>query len=209
MQFTAAGKPFAGPLPTDRPNTFGGYASFRQKWFGGESQFGLSQSIYQGSPVSTAWPTGTSTSAVQFVADQSSWVPITRASDGTIVAGTIQHGRRTPAYLQTDANLTHYVHVNKEHENRKLGGEINISNLLGQHSVTGYNQVPLTAAVYPYNATANPLGIDWNAMMSGWDYVGVSNNDPKNGNKLVSSTYGLPNLYQSGRQIRLKLAYTF
>jgi hypothetical protein len=205
MQFTAAGKPFAGPLPTDRPNTLGGYASFRQKWFGGESQFGLSQAIYQGSPVSTAWPTGTSTSSVQFVADQSSWVPITRASsDGSIVAGAIQHGRRTPAYLQTDANLTHYVHVSKEHENRKFGGEVNVSNLLGQHSVTGYNQVPLTAAVYP-KTTTNPIGIDWNAMMTGWDYVGVSNTN----NKLVSSTYGLPNLYQTGRQIRLKVAYTF
>ncbi len=88
MQFTAHGQAYGGDLPTDRPNTLGGYGSYRLKWFGGDSQIGLSQSIYQGSPVSTAWPTGTSTSSVQFVEGQSSWVPITRGSDGSIQAGT-------------------------------------------------------------------------------------------------------------------------
>jgi Carboxypeptidase regulatory-like domain/TonB dependent receptor len=208
MQFTAHGQPFAGPLPTDRPNTVGGYGSYRTKWFGGESQIGLSQTIYQGSPVSTAWPTGTSTSSVQFVEGQGSWVPITRASDGSIQAGAIKQNYRTPAYLQTDANLTHYVHVSKEHENRKLGGEINVSNLLGQHAITGYNEVPLTAATYP-TTTSNPVGIDWKSMESGWDYVGVSNANNSLGNKTVSNTYGQPNIFQPGRQIRLKVAYTF
>jgi hypothetical protein len=204
MQFTAHGQAFGGNLPTDRPNTFGGYGSYRQKWFGGDSQIGISQSIYQGSPVSTAWPTGTSTSSVQFVEGQGSWVPITRAGDGSITAGTIKNNYRTPAYLQTDANLTHYVHVSKEHENRRFGGEINVSNLFGQHAITGYNEVPLTAAVAP-STTSNPTGFDYLAMESGWDYVGVSNSNKK----LVSSTYGLPNIFQPGRQIRLKVAFTF
>ncbi|HEY4355348.1 MAG TPA: carboxypeptidase regulatory-like domain-containing protein [Acidobacteriaceae bacterium] len=204
MQFDAHGKPFGGPLPTDRPNTFAAFGSFRQKWFGGETQLGLSQAIEQGSPVSTAWPTGTSTSSVQFVEDQSNWVPVTRATDGTIVAGTPQHGRRTPAYIQTDGSLTHYVHISKDHENRRFGGEINVSNLLGQHSITGYTEIPLTAAVYP-STTSNPTGFDFNAMMTGWDYVGVSNS----AKRLVSNTYGLPNLFQTGRQVRLKVAYVF
>ncbi len=204
MGFNAHGKPYGGDLPTDRPNTVGGYGSYRIKWFGGDSQIGLSQAIYQGSPISTAWPTGTSTSSVQFVEDQSSWVPITRASDGSIQAGTIKHGYRTPAFLQTDGNLTHYVHVSKEHENRKLGGEINVSNLLGQHAAMGYTEIPLTAAVSP-TTTSNPFGFDYYAMETGWDYVGVSNTNKK----LVSSTYGLPNLFQTGRQIRLKVAFTF
>jgi hypothetical protein len=208
MQFTAHGKPFSGDLPTDRPNTLGGYGSYRLKWFGGESQLGLSQTIYQGSPISTAWPTGTSTSSVQFVEDQSSWVDITRGSGGNIAAGTIHRGRRTPVFTQTNANLTHYVHISKEHENRKFGGEINVFNLLGQHAIQSYNNVPLTAATYPYTTT-NPIGIDWNSMMSGWDYVGVSNNDPKNGKKIMSTSYGLPNLFQTGRQIQLKVAYIF
>jgi len=204
MQFTAHGETLGGPLPTDRPNTFGAYGSFRQRWFGGESQIGFSQAIYQGTPVSTAWPTGTSTSSVQFVENQSNWLPITRASDGTISTGALQRGRRTPAYLQTDVNLTHYVHVNKAHENRKFGGEINIYNLLGQHAPTGYTEIPLTAAVYP-STTTNPTGFDFYSMMTGWDYVGVSNA----AKRLASSTYGLPNLFQSGRQMRIKVAYIF
>jgi hypothetical protein len=206
MQFNAHGQPFSGRLPTDRPNTFGGFGSYRLKWFGGESQLGLSQAIYQGTPVSTAWPV-VSTSAVQFPEDQGSWLPVTRASNGDIVAGSVQHDRRTPAYLQTDANVTHYVHVSKEHENRRFGGEVNVSNLLGQHAVVGYNQVPLTAATYP-TTTSNPIGIDWQALETGWNYVGTSNTGAQ-GNKIVSSTYGMPNLYQSGRQLRLKVAYTF
>ncbi|MDE1176900.1 MAG: carboxypeptidase regulatory-like domain-containing protein [Edaphobacter sp.] len=204
MQFTAHGKPFGGPLPTDRPNTLGGYGSFRQRWFLGETQLGLSQAIYQGTPVSTAWPTGTSTSSVQFVEDQSSWVPISRGGDGSIIAGAVQHNRRTPGYFQTDANLTHYISVSKQHEPWKLGAEINVSNLLGQHAITGYTEVPLTAAVYP-NTTANPTGFDFNAMMTGWDYVGVSNTK-KN---LVASNYALPNIFQTGRQMKILIRFIF
>ncbi len=68
----------------------------------------------------------------------------------------------------------------------------------------GYTEVPLTAAVAPAT-TSNPTGFDYLAMESGWDYLGVSNT----AKKLVSSTYGQPNLFQTGRQIRLKVAYTF
>lgn len=98
--------------------------------------------------------------------------------------------------------------MSKEHENRKFGGEMNVTNLLGQHAIMSYNNIPLTAATYP-TTTSNPLSIDYNQMMSGWDYVGVSNNDPKNGKKIVSNTYGQPNLFQTGRQIRFKVAYVF
>ncbi|QEE30112.1 TonB-dependent receptor [Terriglobus albidus] len=212
MQFDAHGNVMNGPLPTDRPNTFGGYGSYGQKWLLGETRLGLQQVIYQGSPVSTSWPV-ISTSAVQQVEGLGNWVPITRGSGGTITAGAVQTGRRTPAYLQTDANLTHYVHVSQDHENRKFGIEMNVYNLFGQHAVTAYNQVPLTAATYPSVSTStNPTGINFNSLLTGWDYVGVSNNGsgPSNqGNKIVSSSYGLPNLFQSARQIRIKVAYTF
>ncbi|MCU1320167.1 MAG: TonB-dependent receptor plug, partial [Edaphobacter sp.] len=33
MQFTAHGKPFGGPLPTDRPNAFQAFGNYRQHWF--------------------------------------------------------------------------------------------------------------------------------------------------------------------------------
>jgi hypothetical protein len=205
MQFDAHGKPFAGPLPTDRPNTFTAFGSYRQKWFGGESQLGLSQVILQGTPVSTAVPTLGTTSSIQFVEGQGSFVPFTLDSSGNLVAGAIQRNRRTPAYTQTDANLTHYVHVSKEHENRKFGGEVNFYNLLNQHAVTGYNEVPITAATAPPNTTANPTGFDFQSLMTNFDYVGVMNYR----RNILSSTYNLPNLFQSARQLRFKIAYTF
>ena len=136
MQFTSHGKYFGGPLPTDRPNTFQGFASYRQKWFGGESQIGWSQSFYQGTPLSTCWPTLASTSSCQFVEDQGNWVNLHRDSVGNVVVDSITYGRRTPWYIQSGANLTHYVHVSKEHENRKFGGEVNFYNLFNQHAVT-------------------------------------------------------------------------
>ncbi len=205
MAFDAHGKPFSGPLPTDRPNTFQAFGSFRQKWFGGESQLGLSQAILQGTPVSTAVPTLGTTSSVQFVEGQGSFVPFTLDALGNLVAGNIQRNRRTQAYLQTDANITHYIHVSKDHENRKFGGEVNFYNLLNQHAVTGYNEVPITAATAPPSVTSNPTGFDFLTLTTNFDYTGVINTK-KN---ILASTYNQPNLFQSARQLRFKIAYTF
>jgi hypothetical protein len=205
MAFDAHGKPFGGPLPTDRPNTLAGFGSFRQSWFGGDSQLGISQAILQGTPVSLAVPTLGTTSSVQFVEGQGSFVPYSLDSAGNLVPGAIQHDRRTPAYLQTDANITHYVHVSKEHENRKIGAELNVYNLLNQHAVTGYNEVPITAATAPPAVTSNPTGFDFLTLTTNFDYTGVMN-AKKN---ILASTYNQPSLFQSARQLRLKIAYTF
>ena len=206
MQFTAHGKPFGGPLPTDRPNTFQAFGSYRMKFFHTETQIGLSQAIFQGTPVSTAVPTLGSSSSVQFVEDQGNFVPFTTDAAGNLIAGSIIHNRRTPAYSQTDANFTHYIHVNKDHENRRLGFEANFYNLLNQHAITGFNEIPITAAtsnVPP--VTTNPTGFDYLAFTTNFDYVGTIN-AKKN---ILSSTYNQPNLFQSARQIRLKIAYVF
>jgi Carboxypeptidase regulatory-like domain len=214
MQFTAHGKPFGGPLPTDRPNTFQGFASYRQNWFGGDSQLGISQSFYQGTPLSTCWPTLTSTSSCQFVEDQGNWVNLHRASNGDVVVDSITQGRRTPWFIQTGGNLTHYVHVSKDHENRKFGGEVNIYNVLNQHAPTSYYDLPITAATFPTDRS-NPTNFDYKSLTSGWDYAAVSNSAGGGANnavaqlKTVSNRYGQPALFQPGRQIRFKVAYIF
>jgi len=205
MAFDAHGKPFGGPLPTDRPNTAQAFGSFRQKWFGGDSQLGLSQAILQGTPVSTAVPTLGTTSSVQFVEGQGSFVPYTLDSVGNLVAGAIQRNRRTEAYLQTDANVTHYVHVSKEHENRKIGAEVNFYNLLNQHAVTSINPVPITAATAPPSVTSNPTGFDFLTLTTNFDYNSVMNYR----RNILSSTYNTPTTFQSARQLRIKIAYVF
>lgn len=214
MQFTSHGKPFAGPLPTDRPNAFQLFGAYRANWFHSESTIGLSQSIYQGTPVSTCWPTLTSLSSCQFVEDQGNFVNLHRASNGDIVLDSITHGKRTPAYTQTNLNLTHYVKVSKDHENRRLGGEVNFFNLLNQHAATSIYNLPITSATFPTDRS-NPTTYDYKSLTSGWDYVAVSNSAGGGPNKAVpqlktlSNRYGQPALFQSARQIQLKIAYVF
>jgi hypothetical protein len=206
MQFTAHGTAFGGPLPTDRPNTFGSYGSFRQKWYAGESQLGFSQTIYQGTPLSTCWPTVSGTSSCQFVEDQGNWVNVSRDAAGNFISNGITKGRRTEAYLQTDLNLTHYVHVSREHENRKLGAEINVLNALNQHAVTSLFNTPIgngNSADTP--KAANATSFDYNTLMTNFNYIGETNKE----GLYLSNRYGQPNQFQIARQMRVKLAYIF
>ena len=206
MQFTAHGKPFGGPLPTDRPNTFGSYGSIRQKWFGGATQLGFQQTIYQGTPVSTCWSTISGGSSCQFVEDQGGWVDVGRDAAGNFINNGIVHDRRTPAYLQTDLNLTHYVSVSKDHENRKLGAEFNVLNALNQHAITAYYTLPIgnggSAVAPPAN---NATSFDYNTLMTNFDYISETNKE----HLYLSNRYGLPQQFQIARQIRLKIAYMF
>jgi hypothetical protein len=118
--------------------------------------------------------------------------------------------------LQTSGNLTHYVHISKAHEERKVGAEFNVINVLNQHSVTSYYNTPLTTTTYPnQNSTAaNPTGFNFQSLLTGWDYVGISNKGvpgvtTNNGNKTFSNRYNQPNLFQNGRQVRIRIAYVF
>lgn len=220
MQFNAAGKPFGGPLPTDRPHSLNIFGSYNLKTFIGESRIGISEVMASGSPVSTCFPVGsTSTSACQFVEDQGGYVNFTANSNGDLVSGGVTHNRRTPMFSEMGTNLSHYVHVSKEHENRRMGAEINFSNLFNQHTIMGYSELPLTTAASLTNGTptaANPSGIDFHDLLGGFDYTKVANgtytstaNGATSARKILSAQYGLPNLYQTARQIRIKVAYTF
>ncbi len=156
-----------------------------------------------------------STSSCQFVEDQGNWVNLHRdASTGNVVVDSITYGRRTPWFIQSGANLTHYVHVSKEHENRKFGGEVNFYNLFNQHSVTSLYDLPITAGTFPTDRS-EPGSYDYKALTSGWDYVATSNSAGGGANnavsqlKTVSNRYGQPALFQPARQIRFKIAYSF
>ncbi|MDP9039660.1 MAG: carboxypeptidase regulatory-like domain-containing protein [Acidobacteriota bacterium] len=206
MQFTAHGKPFGGPLPTDRPNTFGAYGSLHQRWSLGTSQLAFSQTIYQGTPVSTCWSTISTTSSCQFVEDQGNWVNVSRDASGNFISNGISQGRRTPAYLQTDLNITHYVSVSKDHENRRIGAEMNILNALNQHAVTAFYETPIgngSSAVAP--KAANATTFDYYTLMTNFDYIGETNKE----NLYLATRYGMPQQFQLARQIRIKIAYVF
>jgi hypothetical protein len=207
MQFTPHGEALDGPLPTDRPNTAGLWASYRQKWFGGDSQLGLSQAIYQGTPVSTCVGT-ISASACQFAENQGNWSDVAGVTDASgvqnLVLNRVIHGRRTPGYTQTNLNLTHYVHVSKQNEKRQLGAELNVFNVFNQHAVMGYVE-NLTSAAYSLSTTSNPTKADYYTYMTGWDYIASGNSS----SRILSNQYGRPNLFQAARTMQLKVAFTF
>ncbi|HEX4575960.1 MAG TPA: carboxypeptidase regulatory-like domain-containing protein [Edaphobacter sp.] len=213
MQFTAAGKPFGGPLPTDRPNSLTLFGFYRLKTFFGESTFGLTQIASSGTPISTCLGNQSSNSACQFVEDQGHYVNLSRTALGVITKGSVDQ-KRSPAFTQTDANIGHYVHVSKDHENRRFGGEFNVNNLLNQHDIMGYNVTPTTSAP-TIATTSNVTKTDYHQLMTGYDYmaeingnIGTSTNGAVS-KKVLSNQYGLPNTFQTARSIRWKLAYVF
>jgi hypothetical protein len=210
MQFTAYGKPFDGPLPTDRPHTVYAFGGYHTTWLLGESAVGLTQAIYSGSPISTCFPTTSTTSACQFVEDQGNFVKYTRDSVGNLVPGGIIRNARTAVYTQTSINLTHYIHVSKTHEAQRFGGEMNVGNVLNQHAAMAFNNVPITTSG-TINTTTNPTGVDYNSLMRGFDYTAIANGSTaaSNAPKIFSSQYGQANVFQAARQIRFKVAFIF
>jgi len=87
---------------------------------------------------------------------------------------------------------------------------MNVINLFNQHAPMAYNNIPITTAA-TISTTANPTGVDYYALMTGYNYTAVANGATPTSTapKILSSQYGQPNVFQSARQIRLKVAFIF
>ncbi len=206
MQFTAHGQFQDGPLSTDRPNTLKLIGWYRLSYWGMESTFGLFQSIFSGTPTSTCWAVIGSTSSCVYVENRGNFVKFHRASNGDFVSDGIIQDFRTPRYINTDFSFKQEFKVNKSNEAMRVSLEWDVLNLLNQHSVLSINPVPLAGgATVTIPTTSNASGVDWKALLTGWDYVAVSNSQ----NKIVSNRYGLPNLFQASRTMRFILSFKF
>ncbi len=211
MQFTAHGKPFDGPLPTDRPHTLAMIGSYHLKWLAGESTLGLSQVVFSGSPLSTAWPAISTSSAVQFVEDQGNFVKIHRdPTTGAFVSDGVIQGYRTPMFTQTNAQFGHDFKVSKNNEKLKLGFTFNVLNLLNQHNKMAVVENPFgkrSDHTQPYDAAGD---VDWLALTkTGWDYIASANGGLGNSRHTVSNLYGLPSLFQQSRAAYVGIQFTF
>lgn len=124
IAYDAFGKLSNGLLPTDRPNTFkafGGYRfdyGFLAKRM--ETEFGVSQYIYQGTPISTFINIET----IGTTDDVSDFAP-------SFVNGRGDLGR-TPVFTQTDALITHRVRLT---EGVSLRFQFNVLNLFNEANV--------------------------------------------------------------------------
>jgi hypothetical protein len=219
MQFDSHGKLIDGPLPTDRPHTLKMFGYYRLKWWNQETMFGVTEQVFSGTPLSTCWPTQSTASSCQFVEGRGNWVDLSRAAaNGDLVRNGIMNGRRTPMFSQSDLTLVHELRVSKTNEAMRVGFEANVSNLFNQHSVLSLLNNPLGeagATTTPIQAAtpANPTGYNFLAMMTGWDYLAISNSGlGVNANtkpNTLSNRYGQPNMFQGSRTVRLKLKFTF
>jgi outer membrane receptor protein involved in Fe transport len=228
MTYLPNGQIDDGPLATDRPHTAKGYGFYRQRWgekFGGMATiFGITQFVYHGTPINTCLPVVGSSSACQWAEARGNFVNFTRAANGDFVKGSVVEDARSPAFLQTDLTVRHEIPMNKSRENVRLSVEANVTNLFNQRSAVGYYEFAIpTNLINPARASRLPgdLGVDFGKVMHAYNYVDALNatgafagNAPGTNTKIqapltLASRYGMPNLFQTARTIRLTMRFAF
>ncbi len=209
--FKYNGKSNDGPLPTDRPNTLKGDVYYNLHWSGMTTTLGLFQTAYEGTPVSSWSDLGLGCCSepieATYIWGRGNYVNATTDADGNIVLGNV-YARRTPWYTQTDFNLEHAIHVNKNNEAQVLTLNATFTNLLNQHSVTQYwaglNSIyyasaPLDGAIFGGAAFYQQVETGYSPQA----VLGAGSGVPLN------SFYGKPRLWQQSRTIRLGVTFAF
>jgi hypothetical protein len=215
--FGANGKSNNGPLPTDRPNTFKGYVYYQLPWGKGQTTtFGLFQSAYQGSPVSSyidlaSMPFGQLVAEANYIYGRGKWVNLTTDANGNITIGT-PYDRRTPWFTQSDFNIGHRIKVG---EGKSIDFEASAFNVLNQRAVTAYyggmNSVNFETPLVPGLTAGAPVSIfsgagAYQVLESGYNpQTWVNGNGGLVPSVTKHSGYGQPTLFQNARSIRFAL----
>jgi outer membrane receptor protein involved in Fe transport len=213
MTYLPSGKIDDGPLSTDRPNTGKVYGYYRQKWMHMETNFGLVQSAFQGTPISSCLPVVGTSSACQWAEGRGNFVHLSRAANGDIVKGDVVHNARTDNYFQTDFNVRHEIPVK---ESMRLAFELNILNIFNQRNAVAYYEfMTPSGLVSPTRASRFPGDpqVDWGKVMNGYNYIDAMNATGAfagvQSKLTLSSRYGMPQVFQAARNMRLQVRFTF
>jgi hypothetical protein len=221
FSWNAQGGSSSGLLPTDRPNTFKGYAYYELGWLKNfTTDFGLFQYMYQGTPQTSIADVGfsyapTTGAFPTDILDRGKWANVTQnPSTGAISVGPTQT-YRTPWYNQTDFNLQQNYKLS---EQKVLSFSATISNLLNERSVTAYypfvdtqnfgqylapGGLGISAGLPAYAAYLAPY--NWQALLRS-----AGGNTPANsGIETINSQYGKPYIYQLSRNLRMGVKFTF
>jgi len=234
FSWNAQGSSSSGLLPTDRPNTFKGYAYYELNWMKKmTTDFGIFQTAYQGTPQTTILDVGYSFAPPSGafptdVVDRGKWANVTQdPTTGAISVGPTST-YRTPWYTQTDFNFQQGYKVA---ESKTLTFVATLTNIFNQRNITAYyplldtqNFAQITApggyvlygastpalAAQTYTAYESPY--NWSSLISG-STVGNTPTPPggtaPSGIMTVNSQYGKPYIYQLARNIRLGINFTF
>jgi len=223
FSWTAEGTSNAGLLPTDRPNTFKGFAYYELPWLRKlTTDLGIFQVFYSGTPetsfmdVGNAGPLyalaggGYSTNII----GRGNWMDVAQDPTTGLITFGSPHLQRTPWYMQTDFNFQQNYKLG---ESKAISFSATLQNLFNQQSVTAVNES--IDSGYNYNYIA-PNGLNtgngtpfYQSIFQPYDYQALANaatlTNKTGGPLTVSSGYGQPNRYQIGRTIRLQVKFTF
>ena len=213
MTYLPNGKIDDGPLSTDRPHTATAYAFYRLRWAHMETQLGFTQYAFQGTPINTCLPVVGSSSACQWGDGRGNVVQLTRSSNGDIAAGNVVHDARTDPLIQTDFNLRHEIVVK---EGQRLAFEATFLNLFNQRATEAYYEFAIpTNLISPTRASrfSGDPQVDWGRVMNGYNYIDALNGTGAfagvQSKLTLASRYGMPNLFQQARNLRLAVRFTF
>ena len=214
--FGANGKSNNGPLPTDRPNTFKGFVYYQLPWKHMTTTFGLFQTAYQGSPMSSftdigGMPFGQFVAEATYIYGRGKWVNLTQdPATGDLTIGT-PFDRRTPWFVQSDLSVTHQIKVG-EHQAIQFGA--NTTNLFNKRAVTayygGFNSIYNITPLLPGTATLGSGAALYQELEGGYNpQTFINGNGGQVAPVILNSQYGKPTLYQIARSLRFELKYTF
>jgi carboxypeptidase family protein len=228
FSWTAQGTSNSGLLPTDRPNTFKGYAYYDIPWLHKmTTDLGIFQVLYQGTPETSFMDVGNW--GIQYllagggysthIVGRGNWIDVTQdPATGAITFGT-PHIQRTPWYMQTDFNLQQNYKVA---ESKTISFSATLQNLFNQRSVTAVSETIDSGFNFNYiapNGLTTGAGTPfYDATFHPYNYAALANAAFTNsgcaakkscGPLTVNSGYGLPDRYQGGRAIRLQVKFTF
>jgi hypothetical protein len=228
--FGANGKSNNGLLPTDRPNAIKGNIYYALPWKRMTTTFGLFQTAYQGTPLSTFADLGLACCNEPIesvdIFGRGQFANVTQdPATGAVTIGS-PHVQRTPWYTQTDFNLSHAVKLKNEHQQITLSATV--LNLWNQHSVVnnwqGFSSIAAASSIFPFGAffgaqSYQLLESPYNpqaqiaAQLNGTCFT-CQQFAPPGGPGIPfgftkNTQYGQPNLWQLSRNLRLGVNFTF
>jgi hypothetical protein len=220
FSWNASGGSSSGLLATDRPSALKGYVYYDLPWLRKFStDFGIFQSAYSGTPLSTEEDVGYSYAGTPAfptdIVNRGKWIDIVQNPSSGLITTSAPYTHRTPWYTDTDFNLKQTVKLG---ESKSLSFDATFSNFLNQHTVVAFWQN--VDSDYSGSNYISPGGKSisdglnfYSAVMSKYDYTAAMNNGAQNGTGngpiTISSLYGKPYEYQQPRNIRLGLHITF
>lgn len=214
MTYLPNGQIDDGPLSTDRPHTAKVFGAYSIKSRVGETVLSLSQIAYQGSSMSTCLPVVGTSSACQWAEGRGNFVTFSRDSKGNFVSSGLDSGARTDPLFQSDVALQHKIRVA---EGKTLIGEFYVYNLLNQHSAVAFNQIAVAGSglISPSRAArfSGDPGVDWGKVMHAYNYIdGLNGTGSFAGVQTpvtLAARYGMPQVFQQARSIRISLKFQF